>query len=494
METRLASDYDNGYQPVVDRTPTHSRSQRPISRPVVVGTLAATDAILLIVAGTAAYGFAPPQGRFAGIVAGLATVLAAILATNLMHLLHAYRFDIATCFRCGVWRVLLAWGVTVGVVAAFVLPAPGAMGALDSWFARWAASGVILLHLSRAVLRLLARRWDAAGRLHRKWALVGTGKVAHQFLQRLGGEADSELEIVDVFDDLENHGRVWSMGYRIQPLTALPDQIRQGRIDGVVVAVPVAEQWRIAEIVRHVGGLAIDVRLCLDEIGPGLGAAGGVSEVAGTTLLSVCEPPLRDWGRILKCTEDRVLATLILILGSPVLMLIALLVRVDSAGPALFRQKRYGFNNELIEVFKFRTMYHHVSDADCEQQTQRNDPRVTRIGRFLRRSSLDELPQLFNVLLGEMSLVGPRPHAIATKADGVYFEDAVRDYERRHRIRPGITGWAQVNGLRGETQTLEQIRRRFEFDLYYIEHWSLGFDLIILLRTLRCGFWSRQAY
>jgi Undecaprenyl-phosphate glucose phosphotransferase len=492
MQTHLASEYDKDYEPVFDRTP-RSHSQRPISRPIVGGILAATDAVLLIVAGAAAYGFAPPHGQFAGIVAGLATVLAALLATNLLHLQHAYRFDIATCFRCSVGRVLLAWGATVGVVAAFVLPAPGAVGVLDSWFGRWAASGVILLHLSRAVLRLLARRWDAAGRLQRKWALVGTGTVAHHFLQRLNGDAENEFEIVAVFDDLENHGRVWSMGYRIQPLIALPDQIRQGRVDGVVVAVPLGEQWRIAEIVRHFRGLAIDVRLCLDEIGPGLGAA-GVSEVAGTTLLNVSEPPLRDWRWILKCTEDRVLATLILIISSPVLLLIALVIKVDSRGPALFRQKRYGFNNELIDIFKFRTMYHDVSDADGEQQTQRDDPRVTRVGWFLRRTSLDELPQLFNVLLGQMSLVGPRPHAVATKADGIYFEDAVRHYERRHRIKPGITGWAQVNGWRGETQTLEQIRRRVEFDLYYIDNWSLWLDLVILLRTLGCGFWSRKAY
>jgi Undecaprenyl-phosphate glucose phosphotransferase len=493
MQTHLASEYDNGYEPVSDRAPPRNQGQRPISRPIVGGILAATDGVLLIVAGAAAYVFAPPQGELAGIVAGLATVLAAVLATNLLHLQHGYRFDIATCFRCSVGRVLLAWGATVGVVAALILPVPGAIGLLQSWFIHWAASGVILLYLSRAVLRLLARRWEAAGRLQRKWALVGTGRVAHQFLKRLSADAESEFEIVAVFDDLENHGRVWSMGYRIQPLTALPDQLRLRRVDGVVVAVPLTEQWRIAEIVRLFRGLAIDVRLCLDEIGPGLGA-GGVSEVAGTTLLNVSEPPLRDWRWILKCTEDRVLATLMLMLSSPVLLLIALVIKFDSRGPALFRQKRYGFNNELIDVFKFRTMYHDVSDADCEQQTQRRDPRVTRIGRFLRRTSLDELPQLFNVLFGDMSLVGPRPHAIATKAAGVYFEDAVRHYEKRHRIKPGITGWAQVNGWRGETKTLEQIRRRVEFDLYYIDNWSLWLDLVILLRTLRCGFWNRQAY
>ena len=156
------------------------------------------------------------------------------------------------------------------------------------------------------------------------------------------------------------------------------------------------------------------------------------------------------------------------------MLAIAMLIKLDSPGPVLFRQKRYGFNNQLIEVFKFRTMYTHMTDHNAEQLTRRNDPRITRLGAFLRRTSLDELPQFLNVLRGEMSIVGPRPHALSAKAGALLYQDAVKYYDARHRVKPGITGWAQVNGWRGETDTVEQIRKRVEHDLYYIEHWSIA--------------------
>jgi len=157
---------------------------------------------------------------------------------------------------------------------------------------------------------------------------------------------------------------------------------------------------------------------------------------------------------------------------------------LDSRGPVFFKQKRLGVNNLPFEVFKFRTMYIEQADQLGNQLTQAGDPRITRVGRFLRTTSLDELPQLINVLRGEMSLVGPRPHALAASAAGVSYARAVGGYPIRHRVKPGITGWAQVNGWRGETNTIEQIRRRVEHDLYYIENWSLTFDLLILGRTL----------
>jgi len=179
---------------------------------------------------------------------------------------------------------------------------------------------------------------------------------------------------------------------------------------------------------------------------------------------------------------------------SPLMMAIALLIRFDSPGPALFRQKRYGFNNHLIEVLKFRTMYQEKSDANGERLTQRDDPRITRVGAFLRRTSLDELPQFLNVLRGDMSIVGPRPHALSAKAGTLLYQEAVKYYDARHRMKPGITGWAQVNGWRGETDTLEQIRKRVEHDLYYIEHWSIALDLRIIARTIVGGFTGRNAF
>jgi lipopolysaccharide/colanic/teichoic acid biosynthesis glycosyltransferase len=166
-----------------------------------------------------------------------------------------------------------------------------------------------------------------------------------------------------------------------------------------------------------------------------------------------------------------------------VLLLVAAAIKLDSPGPLLFRQRRIGFGNQPFECLKFRTMYHHMTDALADRQTTRGDPRITRVGKWLRRLSLDELPQLLNVLGGEMSIVGPRPHAPNTKAGDKLFQDTVADYARRHRVKPGITGWAQVNGWRGETSTEREIEQRVLHDLYYIQNWSLGWDFRILVLT-----------
>jgi exopolysaccharide biosynthesis polyprenyl glycosylphosphotransferase len=197
---------------------------------------------------------------------------------------------------------------------------------------------------------------------------------------------------------------------------------------------------------------------------------------------------------VLKAIEDKVVAGLAIVLLSPVMALVALAIKLDSRGPVLFRQKRYGFNNELIVVYKFRSMHADQCDADARKLVSREDPRVTRVGRFIRKTSLDELPQLFNVLEGSLSLVGPRPHATQAKAHEQLYDEVVEGYFARHRVKPGITGWAQVNGWRGETDTAEKIQRRVEHDLYYIENWSLFLDLRILAKTPFALFPSENAY
>jgi len=207
------------------------------------------------------------------------------------------------------------------------------------------------------------------------------------------------------------------------------------------------------------------------------------SYIGNLALLDLFDRPLGDWGPLIKSVEDKIIASLALVLLSPVLAAVALAVKLDSKGPVFFRQKRYGFNNELIEVFKFRSMYHNQADADARRLVTKGDPRVTRVGAFIRKTSLDELPQLINVLRGELSLVGPRPHATKASAAGSLYENVVDSYFARHKVKPGITGWAQINGWRGETDTAEKIERRVEHDLYYIDNWSLSFDLYILART-----------
>jgi exopolysaccharide biosynthesis polyprenyl glycosylphosphotransferase len=198
---------------------------------------------------------------------------------------------------------------------------------------------------------------------------------------------------------------------------------------------------------------------------------------------------------VMKWLFDKIVGGLALILALPAMALIALAIKLDSRGPVLFRQKRYGFNNDLIEVYKFRTMYTDKSDATAATLVTKDDPRVTRIGRFLRKASLDELPQLFNVVFnGNLSLVGPRPHAVNAKAEARLYADAVDGYFARHRVKPGITGWAQINGWRGETDTQEKILKRVEHDLYYIENWSVLLDLDILVRTPFALLKTENAY
>ena len=211
-------------------------------------------------------------------------------------------------------------------------------------------------------------------------------------------------------------------------------------------------------------------------------------------LIDIIDRPIADWSVVAKWLFDMSVGLMALVGLAPVMALVALAVKLDSSGPVLFRQKRYGFNNELIEVYKFRSMYVDQADANAARLVTKGDPRVTRVGRFIRKTSLDELPQLFNVLKGELSLVGPRPHALQAKAADRLYQDVVDGYFARHSVKPGITGWAQINGWRGETDTEEKTQKRVEHDLYYIDNWSVLFDLYILLKTPLALLRGENAY
>jgi len=203
---------------------------------------------------------------------------------------------------------------------------------------------------------------------------------------------------------------------------------------------------------------------------------------AGQADLASEDAIARRW-LLLKELEDKILSIVLMLLILPLMIMIAISIRFDSPGPIIFRQRRHGLNNVEFDIFKFRTMGVHPGGSAEFQQTRRHDPRVTRVGRFLRRTSLDELPQIFNVLCGQMSLVGPRPHPTAMRTENRLGHEIIPDYWRRHRMKPGMTGWAQINGLRGATQTVDQVRRRVECDIFYIENWSILFDIKILILT-----------
>jgi Undecaprenyl-phosphate glucose phosphotransferase len=425
---------------------------------------------------------------------GLVVLLGTVLGVNFLHLAGAHRFAQFAQLDSALFRALFGWLCTLAALfaaALFVEPITAADG---SWIAAWFAGGMALLAASRLFLNRRMRRWAGEGRLGERIAVVGAGPVAQRLLRDINGAAGTPLRIVGVYDDEAATLPRSCMGHEIRgTVDDLVADARHLGIDSIIVALPLGADHQLVETMNKLSLVPVDVRLCPDSFGLRLGQV-SVSHIGGHTFLNAIDRPLRDWRWIAKEIEDRLVAAGILAMISPLLLAIAIAIKLDSRGPVFFRQKRYGFNNQLIEVWKFRTMFHDRTDANAEQLTQRNDPRITRLGAFLRRTSLDELPQFMNVLRGDMSVVGPRPHATAAKAGTLLYQEAVKYYDARHRVKPGITGWAQINGWRGETDTVEQIRKRVEHDLYYIEHWSVAFDLQIILRTALGGFAGRNAY
>ncbi|UHD19005.1 exopolysaccharide biosynthesis polyprenyl glycosylphosphotransferase [Thiocapsa bogorovii] len=283
-------------------------------------------------------------------------------------------------------------------------------------------------------------------------------------------------------------------GYpKLGSVADLVEFARIARVDMLIVTIPINAERRLLEFLKQLWVLPVDIRLSAHTASLDFRDRAS-SFIGGVPFVDVVDKPVADWDAIVKRTLDLLVASVALIILSPIMLATALAIRLDSPGPILFRQKRYGFNNEVIEVFKFRSMYQHLSDPLAKRVVTKGDSRITRVGRFIRKASIDELPQLFNVLSGELSLVGPRPHAVNAHTDERLWEQVVDGYFARHKVKPGITGWAQINGWRGEVDTPEKIHKRVEYDIYYIENWSVLFDLYIMFRTPFALFNTENAY
>jgi Undecaprenyl-phosphate glucose phosphotransferase len=361
------------------------------------------------------------------------------------------------------------------------------------WAVCWFLSVFPCIFAGRVLLLYHLRVLEARGTLRERIAIVGHGPVADRLIERLR-ERGRNVEIVGVFDDFGESPA--GGGHRSnRDIASLVELGKQHAIDRVILALPATPEHRLQEIARQVKALDVEVALCPTTIGLSRSPV-HVRFMADIPLTVLARRPIRRWGIVLKAIEDRVLGALLLIGLAPVLALIALFVRIDSPGPIIFRQWRHGCNNTEFQVWKFRTMTWAGEAAGAGLlQTRRNDPRVTRVGRILRKMSLDELPQLFNVLRGEMSLVGPRPHMVVMRTEDRMGEEIIAEYAHRHRVKPGITGWAQIKGYRGATHTVDQVRKRVEHDIYYIENWSFLFDLkIIILTPFKLIFDRSNAY
>jgi Undecaprenyl-phosphate glucose phosphotransferase len=388
--------------------------------------------------------------------------------------------------------------IWIGLVAALaisVLATKMGHSLSRAWFLAWAISGFAWLMVGRVAIAALLRHFNARGQLNRRAVIVGGGSDAEHAISALQHSHDTGITLLGLFDDRQDQRSPGeTRGLRklgnIEDLIAF---VRNTRVDTLIVTLPTTAEARVMQIVSRLWVLPVDIRLSAH--GQKLRyRPRAYSYIGNLALLDLFDKPLGDWGPLLKAIEDRVIAGLALLLLSPVMALVALSVKLDSKGPVLFKQKRYGFNNELIEVYKFRSMHTDMADIDARKLVTKDDPRVTRVGRFIRKTTLDELPQLFNVLNGSLSLVGPRPHATRASAAGTLYENAVQGYFARHKVKPGMTGWAQINGWRGETDTEEKIQARVEHDLHYIENWSLTFDLYILARTPLALLNTKNAY
>ena len=383
------------------------------------------------------------------------------------------------------FRLASAWSVVflIAVTASYFTRAGNEFSRV--WLGSYYVVGLLSLVAFRRALFLLVRRWTREGRLDRRTVVVGAGGSGESLVAALAAQRDSDVRVIGVFDD-RGDDRSSTTCNGVPKLGTVDDLVefaRHTRVDLVIFSLPVSAEGRILQMLKKLWVLPVDIRLAAHTNKLRFRPR-SYSYIGHVPVLDVFDRPIADWDVVMKWLFDKVVCSLVLICVAPIMLLIALAVKLDSKGPVFFKQRRFGFNNKMVEIWKFRSLYVEHSDTTATNLVKKGDSRVTRVGRFIRKTSLDELPQLFNVVFsGTLSLVGPRPHTAYSRAGEHPYDEAVDGYYARHRVKPGITGWAQVNGWRGETDSQEKLQRRVEHDLFYIENWSILLDLYILART-----------
>jgi putative colanic acid biosysnthesis UDP-glucose lipid carrier transferase len=445
-----------------DRSPL-AFAQRVLD-PVLVALLLPISALAL---GEA---FAQPYQLLASI--------ALLLAASVFRVAGLYRRGggIKALATCG--RITAAWACVVGLLAAI-----GYLTGSTDHLARgvllaWGLSVPVALTLGHLCVAAAMRALLVRGIAMRTAVVVGAGPTAREFAQRLQDSPGCGIRLIGFFDDRPHSGAIGSLPV-LGTLASLPAYVKDQRVDHIYITLPVGG-GRVARLQEQLLDTTASVSFLPQMLSAGVPDL-HIEEVAGVALFTSCDTPFADWERrLIKRSSDIAIAAASLLLAAPIMAVVAVAVRLSSRGPILFRQRRHGLDGKEIVVYKFRTMTV-MEDGTTVDQAQRNDPRVTRLGRLLRSSSLDELPQLINVLQGRMSMIGPRPHALVHNE---HYRQLIAGYTRRHKIKPGLSGWAQVHGCRGETKTVDDMRARVEHDLYYLRNWSLWLDLRIAVKTL----------
>jgi Undecaprenyl-phosphate glucose phosphotransferase len=408
----------------------------------------------------------------------------AALAVLFLELTDAYQIPTLRNPAGRLGAIVLAWSGAFALLAlaGFFLKISEDFSRV--WYAGWFLGGLAVLLALRFLTARLVRRWARNGMMERRAVIVGGGKDAVTLIRALEKQPHNDIRICGVFDDRDDRRSPPIVaGYpKLGNVGELIDFARIARIDMLIVSLPLTAESRVLSMLKKLWVLPVDIRLSAHANQLHFRPR-SYSYVGAVPMLDIFDKPINDWDSVAKRAFDILFSIFGIIAFSPVMLATAIAIKLDSKGPILFRQKRHGFNNEEIEVLKFRSMYAEQCDPTALKAVTKDDPRVTRVGRFIRRTSIDELPQFFNALAGSLSLVGPRPHAVTAQTRDLLYTEVVDGYFARHRVKPGVTGWAQINGWRGEIDSSEKIRMRTEYDLHYIENWSLWFDLKILLLT-----------
>ncbi|MEO3998809.1 undecaprenyl-phosphate glucose phosphotransferase [Mesorhizobium sp. CAU 1732] len=459
--------------------------RRDTMSPVMVsGIMRLVEFALLLVSGMALYAAYIGIDTFMLWHYPLLIVLTSVAAVIILEITDNYQIANLRHPMKSLGTIILVWGGTLALMTAagFFLKISEEFSRL--WLAAWFATGLGLILALRFVMSRLVRRWARNGVMERRAVIVGGGKGAEILIRSIEQQPHNDIRICGIFDDRDDRRSPPVVaGYpKLGNVSELIDFARIARIDMMIVSLPLTAESRVLAMLKKLWVLPVDIRLSAHSNQLRFRPR-AYSYIGSVPMLDIFDKPINDWDSVAKRAFDIVFSLLGIIAFSPIMIATAIAIKLDSKGPVFFRQKRHGFNNEVIDVYKFRSMYTDQCDPTARKAVTKGDPRVTRVGRFIRKTSIDELPQFFNALIGNLSLVGPRPHAVTAQSHHRLYHEVVDGYFARHRVKPGVTGWAQINGWRGEIDHDDKIRMRTEFDLYYIENWSLWFDLKILFLT-----------
>ncbi len=434
------------------------------------------------------YFFQPPNDRYFHL-----SLLGGLIFANMTFLI--YGRPLRNANDSLLKQVVTCWAISLLIVLGILFMLKAGSTFSRGLISVWVLIGLPFFFFARVLEKKIAGFLTDKGLSQRWVAIIGATPHGKRLAERLTeSDVAGGIHVVGIFDEPTHQENDTGDKFPVSgDLHALKQLCRDDMLDSVIIALPGDDPDRVRAVADDLHALPTDVLLGPDLVQLELRAQ-AAPRLGPIPLVSISKAPMQDWWGVVKWLEDVAISMIALIFLFPALVVIAVAIKIDSPGPVLFRQRRFGFNNNEFYVYKFRTMHQALCDYGGAQATTRNDPRVTPFGRLLRRTSLDELPQLLNVLRGEMSIVGPRAHPVDMRLGDQLIHHRIREYAARHRVKPGITGLAQVNGNRGEVRSVEKAEQRVKYDLLYIKNWSVWLDLEIILMTVFKMAFDREAY